>query len=450
MEDRKTYNPTVSQSFFLERREGKNLLTHRNRRAFVVVNDSGLEIIRLMDGSRSIDDISKIIAGKYGVNSKTVREDVLNLIRKLEESGFLDNNNIETMTGKCSPESLSIHITDKCNLSCLHCYNESSPSSLKELSFEKIKELIECFKKLGGESLTLTGGDPLLHPHFQEILKMTKRFKHVSVLTNGTNIDSNFAKLLNESGARIQISLDGSTAQINDRIRGKGAFKKIGRGIEYLKKNGAGDKIVISATAMRQNIRNVPAIIELAEGMGIKNFRCLPLRREGCADKNRDEISSGIDIDDYYSLYREIDRLREIKKGKIDIETGFGRSALNMQGDENGLSCPVGKTFTVYARGDVFPCPVMMDEIFCVGNVYEMPLDVIINSTAVSTLRKSCAERKEKIKKCSLCLWKNFCEGGCAAIAYLQKGTIEDADDFCGIRKEFLGKSLWGIVSEKG
>ena len=441
--------PAIKQDYFKESKDGKHLLVHRKRPSFVVVNDSGLEMIKLLDGSRTVYDVGVVIAEKYGVDKDKVLEDIFLLIKKLEVSGFLDSSYREAISNENNViDTLSIHLTDKCNLSCIHCYNESNPYASNEIAFEKTVELIKDFKSLGGRNLSLTGGDPLLYPRFFDILKKSDGFKVVSVLTNGINIDENSAKFLSDSGARIQISLDGSKPEINDLIRGNGSFKKIVKGIENLQKKGAGDRIVISTTAMRQNMQDIPAIIEIIEEIGIKFFRCLPLRCEGCARGNWNEVSAQADIEEYYSLFRRIDSLKSIKKGTIDIETGFSKSALNMNDDERrqGCLCPIGRTFTVYANGDVFPCPIMMDKKFLAGNINELPLEEIINSDTVLKLKKSCKDRREIISKCSVCIWKNFCQGGCAAVAFHKNGTIFEADDYCVLRKEFLHSALWGSI----
>lgn len=441
-------NPAIKQDFFKESKDGKNFLVHRQRPAFVVVNNSGLEMIELFDGRKSIRDVGIIIAEKYGVDKDKVVNDIIILIKKLEKSGFLESNHNNIIYNENHPETLSIHLTDKCNLSCIHCYNESNPYASDELPFSKVKKLIKDFKSLGGRNLSLTGGDSLLHPDFFDILKISEEFEVLSVLTNGTNVDEKSAQILSDCRARIQISLDGSNPEINDLIRGGGSFKKIMKGIENLQNKGAGERIVISTTAMKQNIEDVPAIIELVEKIGIKFLRCLPLRCEGCARWNWSGVSVQADIEEYYCLYKKIDSLKTAKKGSIDIETGFSKSALNMNDNERRQEClcPIGRTFSVYANGDIFPCPIMMDKKFLAGNINKLSLEDIINSEKVSELKKLCIERRDKISICSACIWKNFCQGGCAAVSFLQKGTIFETDDYCNLRKEFLNNALWGSI----
>ena len=58
------------------------------------------------------------------------------------------------------PFSVVFEITDRCNLKCLHCYQENGEK--EELSFREIKVILDDLEKLGTMKVTLTGGEPLL------------------------------------------------------------------------------------------------------------------------------------------------------------------------------------------------------------------------------------------------------------------------------------------------
>jgi sulfatase maturation enzyme AslB (radical SAM superfamily) len=60
---------------------------------------------------------------------------------------------------------LRIHLTERCNLSCIHCYADSGPSlkSTGELSEDRWRELISEFAHLGGKRVLFTGGEALAY-----------------------------------------------------------------------------------------------------------------------------------------------------------------------------------------------------------------------------------------------------------------------------------------------
>ncbi|MEN3012342.1 MAG: radical SAM protein, partial [Dictyoglomus thermophilum] len=72
--------------------------------------------------------------------------------------------------------SFQWHITDFCNLRCRHCYQENFDRS-RELPFERLVHIIEdistFLKKEGFDrlSINLTGGEPLIYPHLNQLLK---------------------------------------------------------------------------------------------------------------------------------------------------------------------------------------------------------------------------------------------------------------------------------------
>ena len=61
-----------------------------------------------------------------------------------------------------------LEITSKCNLRCLHCYNESGILK-NEISFELFKRLIDEFDEK--PDITFSGGEPLLHPDIWKMLE---------------------------------------------------------------------------------------------------------------------------------------------------------------------------------------------------------------------------------------------------------------------------------------
>ena len=71
--------------------------------------------------------------------------------------------------------SLFFELTDGCNLKCLHCGSNCGPTKARYLSIELIKKTLQSVKNNIGTHSTLiilTGGEPLLHPHFFEIVHL--------------------------------------------------------------------------------------------------------------------------------------------------------------------------------------------------------------------------------------------------------------------------------------
>ena len=81
----------------------------------------------------------------------------------------------------CVPLHVSLELTLRCNLRCVHCYNfdrdQPRPVSAAELSFEEITALLAELKREGTLFLSLTGGEALVHPRFWDILAESARLR---------------------------------------------------------------------------------------------------------------------------------------------------------------------------------------------------------------------------------------------------------------------------------
>jgi len=123
-----------------------------------------------------------------------------------------------------------------CNLKCKNCYIQKNPYKNEEdfISLEKIKQTLLFIKnqKIKLNSIYLTGGEPLLHPEFNQILRICLKMSNTTVLTNGTMINDKKARFLkkiddeNNFETIYRISLDSVDELENDNLRGRGTFRK--------------------------------------------------------------------------------------------------------------------------------------------------------------------------------------------------------------------------------
>jgi sulfatase maturation enzyme AslB (radical SAM superfamily) len=133
-----------------------------------------------------------------------------------------------------------------CNLKCRHCYLGCAPNNKKKsfLQIEKVKKYLEENPDQELKAIYLTGGEPLVHPDFNNIVRLCLKKTNVTVLTNGTLINDKKARFLRQIEDSFdhelifRVSMDHFTEGRNDDLRGKGSFKKAIAGIVNLMKNG--------------------------------------------------------------------------------------------------------------------------------------------------------------------------------------------------------------------
>lgn len=175
------------------------------------------------------------------------------------------------------PDSAILVLTNRCNARCVHCHSWKMKSTGKELSDgEWKKTLDELYRWVGAIDLAITGGETLLRPGAIDIAEHAASLGFwVDYLTNGYIMNrENAARLVDSGVSRINISLDGSTPEIHNAVRGRDDF--FDQSINALKmlvserdKQQRDVQIWGKTTIMNINVGDLPNIIELAAGIGL-------------------------------------------------------------------------------------------------------------------------------------------------------------------------------------
>ena len=108
---------------------------------------------------------------------------------------------------------------------------------------------------------------------------------------------------------------------------------------------------------------------------------------------------------------------------------------------EGKMHCGTGcNIISVGTDGSVYPCHMLMEEQFEMGNLAEKGIAEILKG---SKCQKRCWEKDVKdIAGCRNCEFKYLCGGGCRARAYLMHGSIQMPDPFCSMYKEFYRETF--------
>ena len=138
-----------------------------------------------------------------------------------------------------APNAVIWDVTSRCNLQCRHCYVEADAQRTEEPSTEKAIVIIDQLRKAKVFRLSFSGGEPLLRNDLYELLQYASRFFPVEVATNGLLLTEEAAHKLKAARVSVvQMSMDG-LEKTHDYLRGrKGAFNKLIKATEILKKVG--------------------------------------------------------------------------------------------------------------------------------------------------------------------------------------------------------------------
>ncbi|MBI4688274.1 MAG: radical SAM protein, partial [Nitrospirae bacterium] len=161
---------------------------------------------------------------------------------------------------------LELQITNRCNLKCRHCY--IGDTDFKELSIERIKNILTELEEMQGLRVLLTGGEPLLHSRFTEVNGMLPEFSLRKVFfTSGVLLQKEIIKTLNVD--ELQISIDG-LEDAHDSLRGRGTYKAaIGTIEDCLALNY---EVSVSTMVHSKNLQDFDKMEKLFKSMGIKEW----------------------------------------------------------------------------------------------------------------------------------------------------------------------------------
>jgi AdoMet-dependent heme synthase len=133
-----------------------------------------------------------------------------------------------------------------CNLRCSHCFISCSPEnhSFWFLTREEVREALDESVGIGVKEYYFTGGEPFMNREMLGILEDTLALGPATVLTNATLIPERAARELARIAdgspytLELRVSLDGTTAEMNDALRGTGSFERAMAGLGRLVRVG--------------------------------------------------------------------------------------------------------------------------------------------------------------------------------------------------------------------
>jgi MoaA/NifB/PqqE/SkfB family radical SAM enzyme len=363
--------------------------------------------------------------------------------------------------------SVSWNLTQRCNLECAHCYMSAhaGADTRGELTTAECRRVMDDIASVNPNVfLILTGGEPLLRRDIWDVAGYAADKKFTTVFgTNGVLLREKEARLMRAHGVLgASISLDSIDRAKHDAFRRlPGAWDAAVRATRVLADEGLDFSLHMSVTDW--NVKEIPAMIDLARALGAKVLNFFFLVRTG---RGRDLT----DID--ATAYEEILTYLAKTQGAGQGPPSFVRRMLGMTeapstrqqdfedpwstpvGRADGLlirakcaphfrrilwqlnpsspllknyghgSCPAGKYYCrITPEGDVTPCPYMP---VTAGN---------LRATGFAELWRSAPVfgdlREAKLGgRCGACEFSKDC-GGCRCRAYATHGDYLAEDTAC-------------------
>ncbi|MFC1521990.1 radical SAM/SPASM domain-containing protein [Elusimicrobiota bacterium] len=170
------------------------------------------------------------------------------------------------ITKRWFPLTVSLTVTNRCNLKCFYCYGTYYKRDIKDFTEKFWLDLVDEMHGMGTRLIHLEGGEPLLR---EDIGRLISHIKGKGMLcrlnSNGYLVPKKIEEIKGLDS--LCISLDGDE-ESNDKNRGKGCYKKVIEAIKAAKEHGV--PVLTSTTLTQNNIKNkaIEHVLSLAKEMG--------------------------------------------------------------------------------------------------------------------------------------------------------------------------------------
>lgn len=291
-------------------------------------------------------------------------ETLVEYLRTLRQKGIPENEYEKYMSDylefsardRAIPLHGTFELTPLCNLNCKMCYvhlenSQFTPDRL--LSISTWKTIIEGAYNAGMRKASLTGGECLTYPGFEDVyFFLQEKGIPIGIMTNGILLDSRKVDFFIKNPPKgIQVTLYGSNDNIYERVTGKRVFNIVFSNIQNVRDAGIPVKIAITPSRFMQD--DLENVLEVAEKLKvpyyINSFLSAPRANTG---RKKEDMS----IDHYIAIYKKRRSLHHLDDSKlIDPaelpEPGHGLSK------RYGLKCGAGRSsFVAKYDGTISPC----------------------------------------------------------------------------------------------
>ena len=415
---------------------------------WLVAREPVLALLRRADGLTRFSQILRELHTTPGLTPPP--QGFVSLAAELADMGLLFNcresheasggpvYNVSTVTG------IHLEVTNACNMTCEHCYVSSGHKLSDELSLPEIMSIIDMLPPFTGKRVALSGGEPAARKDLDQIIvHCVDRGHDVDVYTNGKKFPRRLAQHIHELNqqstrqVRVQMSLEGASAETNDAIRGQGSFNHALDSLALFKEKGMQQNVVLFVCLTAHNISELEQIVNLAERFDVGMLVFSQWQKQGNASNL--PWSSLAPTDEEWVRAGEF--IMRYRNPRLVLHGNFFGDITNDPVTRLNLDAPLFPKHRYFynafprisPQGDVWADQLWVDAGWKLGNLRDSSLQECLESPAFYEQLKSMRERE--IAECNECMWKPVCEGGSPGHTFAEyDGDMNHRDLFCGAR----------------
>lgn len=349
---------------------------------------------------------------------------------QLNDANPLEKRLVDKANRARIPITANFELTPTCNLHCDMCFIRMEQQEVRQMgggrTLEDWLDIARQLKEMGTLFILLTGGEPMLVPHFQELYTRLREMGFIlTINTNGTLINEEIARLFQRlKPRRVNVTLYGAGNETYQRLcRSPHGFDQCMNGLKLLKQYGIDTKMNLSI--VRENVEDYPKLLDIARSMDIPaevNSYMFSCTRSTCTAK-RDIPTMRLDAEQAaqaemtYLRYKHGDTFPQYARNLV-----WQLQSHTLQTPGVGLDCRAGKSSCWFDwRGRMTPCCVM-----------ETPAVELKDKTvaeAWQTIIGQC-EQLPIHTECKDCSLRSICDV-CYAAACHEKQACGNVDFLC-------------------
>ena len=340
------------------------------------------------------------------------------------------------------------NFTNRCNLSCRHCYQDSGHQALAdELTLDEKLDLVDQMGEQYMPMIAFAGGEPTLSRDLLPVLRRCQRYGiHTSLATHGGTITPKRAAQLAEAGARyVEISLDSVHAEKHDAFRGQpGMWRRSVQGMRNVVAQD-GLRLGVAMCVTQSNLHEVEDMLQFAVDMGascLAHFNFIPVGRGLTMVESDLTPAQREKMLRTFNTWMQSGRIGVISTapqfGRVCVAHAplEGRQACSHAGSGGGEKarvvakylggCGAGRDYvSVQPCGDITPCVYLPHRVL--GNIRRRSfIDIFRHNEFWELL----CDRDDRTHHCEVCEFKHYC-GGCRARADAYFGELNAGDPGC-------------------
>lgn len=408
-------------------------IVDQNKKIVEVLNAKAFTDLLLCDGvtdknSTELDEGSHALIQKYIERGYVSEVECAYPLREEQIYVFYDTRHIQ---------SVMWSITGRCNFKCRHCYMDAPHGKLGEVSLSDALQIIDQMEACGIYHISLTGGEPLVHPHFWEIVDylLKKGMIIDRIYTNGWLVSEKLLEQFEKRQMKPGFSMSFDGVGWHDWMRGvNGAENKTIEALKLCKKRGF--DVDVETCLHKGNRKQIAENVDFLVSIGVEKIRLGSVTETDLWKKNSDgnfysEQEYYDDIIEYIPYYYEHHVQADILAGGViilykDHPEKYMLPAEKMNGcpecmDHRLCQCAYNNCY-ITPDSRLLPCLPMT------GSEYQEEFPFVFEQGLLSGLNKGyyleyVNKRVKDLaavnKECADCKHLLTCGGGCRANALL-------------------------------